>query len=445
MRHALIAALLILVACDKSKSVAETPQPPPSAKATPTPSAPRWKEGPTPDDPLLANVAPMPMPPPSETKPLATASNAFAFDLWARTSKTPGNAAFSPASISLALAMVWLGANGDTASQMKKTMHFDGTPDATAASWGKLARVMSTPPRALKLRIANRLFGEKTYKFEAPYIEKTGTLFGAPLEAVDFKTAFEPARMRINGWVEEQTEKRIVDLLPSKAITDSARLVLVNAIYFLADWDDPFEKKWTTDGPFEISPASKKDVPTMHGTGKYAIAQTGGVKVLELPYKGGDASMIFVLPDKKDGLPAVEKSLDATKLAAWRKALARAQVDVALPRFEIRPETMSLANELVALGMPLAFDKAKADFTGMGKSEDPSERLSIGTVFHKAFVKVDEKGTEAAAATAVALSGGGIPDKPIEFHADHPFLFFIVEKTSGLVLFMGRVADPSVK
>ena len=164
-----------------------------------SPSAPGSKEGPTPDDPLLANQSPLPLPPSSETKPLATASNAFAFDLWARTSKTPGNAAFSPASISIALAMTWLGAKGDTATQIKKTMHFQGTEEATAASWGKLARVMSTPPRFLKLRIANRLFGEKTFAFEQPYLEKTRSLFGAPLEPVDFKKGFDPARQKINS------------------------------------------------------------------------------------------------------------------------------------------------------------------------------------------------------------------------------------------------------
>jgi serpin B len=344
--------------------------------------------------------------------------------------------------------MTWLGARGETAAQMKKTMHFEGTEEATGASWGTLSRVMTTPPRFFKLRIANRLFGEKTYAFEPPFLDKTRTLFRAPLEPQDFKKDAVGARTRINGWVEEQTEKRIVELLPADALDDKTRLVLVNAIYFLADWGEQFEPTGTSEQEFQTASATKKNVPTMHRSGRYGYAASAqeGVKVLELPYKGGETSMIVVLPDKKDGLPAVEKAASAAKLEAWRKALTPQQVDVALPRFEVSPPTVNLGDDLVSLGMSLAFDRDKADFSGMAKPADPRERLHIGKIFHKAFVKVDEKGTEAAAATAVVMpKGGGMPEKATEFRADHPFLFFVLEKSSGLVLFMGRVADPSVK
>jgi serpin B len=458
MRRSFFAALLVLAACEKTKAVQEpqaaTPSsstalmsaPPPTA---PPPTAPPAgsKQGPTPDDPFLANQAPLPMPPLSETRPLATASNAFAFDLFARIGKAPGNTAFSPASISIALAMTWLGANGETSAQMKRTMRFEGTQEATAAGWGNLGRVMSTPPRGMKLRIVNRLFGEKTYAFEPPFLEKTQRHFGAPLEPLDLRTGFVASQRHINQWVEDQTDKRIVELLPPGTLDATTRLVLVNAIYFLAYWSDPFEKAATSDQPFALSASSTKSVPTMHRTGRLGYAQLDGVKVLELPYKGGDASMIVVLPDAQEGLPAVERSLSAARMEGWRRALSTDPVEVALPRFEISPASLPLAGDLQALGMPLAFDRNKADFGGIGKPADPGERLYIAKVFHKAFVKVDEKGTEAAAATAVILAapGSAAPAKVREFKADHPFLFFVVEKTSGLILFMGRVADPSVK
>ncbi len=385
------------------------------------------------------------MPPPSEIRPLATANNAFALDLWPRAAAGRANMALSPASLSIALAMTWLGAKGDTASQIAKTMHFEGSSEAVGGRWGKLAKALTTPPRSLELRIANRLYGERTYTFEPGYLERTRTLFGAPLETVDFMRAFEPARLSINGWVEEQTAKRITNLLPAGALDGFTRLVLVSAIYFLSDWAEPFTPAATREEPFDVAGGTKKNVPTMHRSGSHRLAQLGDATVLELPYRG-DAAMLIALPKDRDGLSALEKSLRATTLDAWQQALAPEQVDVALPRFEVAPPSIDLAKELGALGMPLAFDRERADFRGIADPPDARERLHISKVFHKAFVKVDEKGTEAAAASAVVMAkGGGMPPKAIPFIADHPFLFFIVEKTSGIVLFMGRVTDPSVK
>jgi serpin B len=449
MRALLAPALAMGLASACSRSTPPVPDPQgsiaPSASAAPAGS----KEGPPPSDPALANVnqpPPIPMPPASETKPLATGSNAFAVDLWSRVSKTPGNLTFSPASISLAVAMAWGGAKGDTAAQMKKTMHFAGEPDATVAGWGKLSRALSSPGRPRELRIANRLFGESTYKFDQTYLDKTASAFGAPLEPLDFKTGFEPARAHINEWVEQQTKSRITGLLPAGALDTMTRLVLVNAIYFLAEWLDPFEGRSTSDEPFIVSASSKPNVPMMHRTASYPYAQVDGVKVLAMPYLGNDVAMFAVLPDKQDGLAAVESSLTTAKIAEWTKSRPSSLVEVTFPRFELSPPALSLGDELAALGMPLAFTKGKADFTGIANPADKDERLSISKVVHKAFVKVNEKGTEAAAATALVMAAGaGMPQKTIEFNADHPFLFFIVDKTSGLVLFMGRVADPSAK
>ena len=393
--------------------------------------------------PVLPDVAP---PPAADAQRLAMSSNALGFDVYRKIRATPGNLALSPASISAALAMTYGGARAETEAQMKRAMHLEGPRDAVMADWGTLSRSLQSPSRPVKLRIANRLFGEKTCAFDQAFLDRTRDAYGAPLEPTDFKSAFEPARMRINGWVEDQTEKRIKDLLPANALDAATRLVLVNAIYFLADWAEPFERSETYDAKFKVAGGAAKPTPMMQSRRSYRFGQTSGVKLLELPYRGGDTSMLVALPDREDGLDAVEASLSPTKFAAWTAALASHEVEVKLPRFEVSPASLSLGSELVKLGMIDAFDRQKADFTGIANPKDPGERLSIGQVVHKAFVKVDEKGTEAAAATAVGGVGGGLPSPPKRvFTADHPFLFLIVEKASGLVLFMGRVADPTVR
>jgi serpin B len=382
---------------------------------------------------------------PSQPMPTAQSSNAFGFDLYARLNKTPGNLALSPFSISTALAMTWGGARHDTEQQLGKVLHAAAPRDAAVASWGALSQALQDPARALELRVANRLFGEKTFTFEPAFLGQTKARFAAPLEPVDFKNAAEPARLRINSWVEEKTARRIKDLLPPRSVQSETRLVLVNAVTFVADWQTPFEKQSTFPASFTPAAHAPKQVPTMHNALEARFAQRDGVKVLELPYRGG-AALLLVLPDKADGLAAVEQSLDAKRFAEWTAALGAPQrVNVALPSFKVEPAaSLPLASELSALGMPLAFDPERADFTGAGTSPDPKKRLYLSEAFHQAFVKVDEKGTEAAAATAVVMAdGAGRPPKAVAFAADHPFLFFIVDQPSGLVLFMGRVADPA--
>ncbi len=386
------------------------------------------------------------MPSPETSKQLATGSNAFGLELWSRAGKAAtGNFAMSPASISIAFAMTYGGARGETAAQMKKVLHFGGEPDAVMRSWGAFSRALSDPTRPLTLRIANQLFGEKTYTFKQTYLDQTRAAFGAPLEQVDFKSAPEPSRERINAWVEDRTEKRIKELLPPSSIKPLTRLVLVNAIYFLGNWEHPFDPARTQDQPFSTSASTTKKVPMMQQVHELGYAEVGGTKVLELPYKGGSGSLLVALPNKVDGLASLERTLSTAAIDSWRRALVNQSVNVSFPRFEASPSSsVSLRTELEAMGMPVAFDKAKADFTGMADPPDPDERLAIDDAFHKAFVKVDEKGTEAAAATAVVMSARGMggPPKIAEFKADHPFLFFIIEKQSGLVLFMGRVTDP---
>lgn len=416
---------------------------PVSAKPTAVSSAPASASS------APAATTPPVAPPAAEAvSKLANGSNAFGFDLYQRLRKKPGNIVMSPASITTALSMTWGGAKGDTASQMKKVLHLEGTPEEVMTTSGKLAASLEDPSRPLKFRIANQLFGEKTFKFEQAFLDKTKAAYGAPLEMLDFKSAAEPSRARINGWVEDETEKRIKDLIPKGAVTSDMRLVLVNAIYFLGDWEYPFEKEKTQNAAFFTTKSEKKDVPMMNRTGGYKLVQKDGMKALELSYKGGAMSMVVVLPDQVDGLDALEKSFDQKKLADLTKEMKSERVWAQIPKFEIAPaSSLSLGEDLKEMGMKDAFDRAKADFTGIANPPSPEDKLYIGQVFHKAFVKVDEKGTEAAAATAVLMprAGSAAPAEPIPFKADHPFLYFIRDNASGLVLFMGRVADPSTK
>jgi len=377
---------------------------------------------------------------------LARDSNAFAFELYARLRATPGNQVVSPASLTTALAMTWGGARGETAEQMKRALHFTGTPGEVMQASGRLSASLTDPARPLVFRIANRLFVEKSFQLQASFESATRAAYGAATEALDFKAAPEPARLRINGWVEGQTQNRIRNLVPARGVDGETRLVLVNAIYFLGDWEEAFTKEATRPAPFHLTASTTKSVATMHRLDTLRFAQTAGLKALDLPYAGGAMSMLLVLPDGIDGLPALEASLSPTKVESVIASLTSTRVLVALPKFEIDPaSSLSLRELLESMGMGLAFDKVKADFTGIANPLDPRDRLSIGNVFHKAFVKVDEKGTEAAAATAVAMQrvGAAAPiTKPAEFIADHPFLFLIRDNATGLIVFMGRVAEP---
>jgi serpin B len=377
---------------------------------------------------------------------LARSSNAFGFDLYQRLRQAPGHLVVSPASITTALTMPWSGARGETAAQMRTVLHLDGTADEVLATSGQLSRSLQDPSRPLVFRIANQLFAEKTYKLVPAYVEATRAAFGAPVELLDFKKAPEPARVRINRWVEDKTERRIKDLIPPRAVERDTRLVLVNAIYFLGDWMYPFEGGETRPAPFHLTAAEKKNVPTMHYEGGLRISHKDGVTAVEMPYKGGDLSMLLLVPDEIEGLAAVEGALDPKMLDALVGELKRERVALALPKFEVNPgESLSLGEDLKALGMPLAFDRNRADFTGIADPPKPADRLVLAKVFHKAFVRVDEKGTEAAAATAVmGIRAGAAPGAgPRHVQADRPFLFLIRDNASGLVLFLGRVADPS--
>jgi serpin B len=340
--------------------------------------------------------------------------------------------------------MTWGGARGETAAEMKRVLHFAGAQDETSAAAGELARSLQGTSRPLTLRVANQLFAERTYPLEAPYTAAVKRAYGAPVEVVDFRNAPEKARLQVNRWVETKTEKRIRDLLPAGAVDDQTRLILVNAIYFLAKWSYPFEAHQTRPAPFHLSAGESRDVPTMSQTLSFRTASRDGATAVELPYRGKMSMLVFV-PDEIGGLPAFESAFDVGKLEAYVAALKHEYVRLSIPKFEVNPAaSLRLAAALKALGMPLAFDRQKADFTGIANPASREDRLAIAEVFHKGFVRVDEEGTEAAAATAVmGVRAGSAPARPRIVAIDRPFLYLIRDDETGLVLFLGRVTDPS--
>lgn len=376
---------------------------------------------------------------------LAASNNAFAVDLYKAVREGDGNLAMSPASISIALAMTYAGAGTETAAQMAKTMRFELPPDRLHAAFGTQLRDLAGDgsPRFYELVIANRLFGEKTVRFREPFLAITSDHYQAPLDPLDFKTAPDPSRTAINQWVATQTKDKIRDLLPEGSIAADTRLVLTNAIYFKGPWAVAFDKAATREETFK-APGGQAKVPMMRRTAQMTAAQVDGLKILELDYRGNDNSMLILLPDADDGLAALEQRLTKEALDGWIGALGNARVELSLPRFKIEPgKPVTLGKILSRMGMPLAFQPGRADFGHMAELEGEPP-LSIDDVYHKAFVEVTEEGTEAAAATGVVMvtRSAPIPVKPLVFHADHPFLFVIRDKSTGALLFMGRVTNP---
>lgn len=390
---------------------------PPVAVAVPTSEAPSAP-------PVAAPANPEPPMPTTPSPATADALNQLGFDLWRRIDDR-GNLVVGPASLLAALDMTFMGARAATADQMANVLHATGDRDAFHAEVAALLRQWEADGRreGLTLSIANRLFGERTYAFDAAFVEKTRQLFGAPLEALDFRAGAEPARQHINAWVAERTQSRIRDLIPPQGVTDETRLVLVNAMYLLARWSEPFMTAQTSPATFHVHGTRDVTTPTMHQTSFHRYGEAPGVQLLELGYDVPGFAMLFVLPRERDGLAAMERTLTAEVLRTWDQALSSRRVEVALPTFRVAPAvSLELSEALKALGMPLAFDRDQADFTGIANPPSPADRLLISFVFHKAFLEVNEVGTEAAAATAVSMMrAGSAPrmDPPVPFHADH--------------------------
>jgi serpin B len=364
----------------------------------------------------------------------------FAFDLYQQLRGNKGNLFLSPYSISSALAMTEAGARGKTREQMRSTLHLDLPADRLYPSIGDLHREINGggAKRAYELRSANALWGQKDAAFKDDYLKLLSSDLHASLNPVDFAGDTENTRKKINAAVAKQTRDRIKELLKKEDLDKATRLVLTNAIVFKADWTEQFNKQFTRERPFRGARNGAK-APFMSTINSYRQMDGGTFQALELPFTRNEVSLVVFLPKKVDGLADFEKTLTADKLAGWLAKLKEARVDLWLPKFRTTA-SFRLKKTLTDMGMPLAFDVSRADFTGMTASKG----IFIGDVVHQAFIDVNEKGAEAAAATAVELKFGGKPplEQPVVFHADHPFFFIIRDNQSGSILFMGRLVDP---
>ncbi len=331
---------------------------------------------------------------------------------------------------------------GKTAEQMAHTLRFELPAGQTHAAFGRLNGVLrgSGENRPYQLSVANALWGQKGYAFAPPFVQLVRKDYGGTLEEVDFKTAAETARDTINRWVAKETRDKIKDLIPAGALTPATRLVLTNAIYFKSAWEDEFAKSATKPAPFTTSAGSKVQVPLMHAIRRTNYFQNESIQMLMLPYQHNQLSLVVVLPKQANGLAAVERDLSADRLAQWLGKAKRYEVDTFVPRFKVTAQFM-LKKELAPMGMALAFSD-HADFSGMSTQE----QLQISQVIHKAFIDLNEKGTEAAAATAVTIKATAMPIPQklprVTFRADHPFVFLIRENRTGSILFMGRLENP---
>lgn len=377
---------------------------------------------------------------------LCEANTSFALDLWKKLSENDNskNLFYSPISMSSALAMVLLGAQGNTAAQMVQALQLHKAKDVHPGFQSLISEI-NKPETKYLLKIANRLYGEKTYSFNSGFLDSCNKFYLSELEQVDFVQQFEEARGRINNWVEEKTEGKIQNLLAQGTVDSLTRLVLVNAIYFKGNWAEQFNKDRTREMPFRINKNETKPVQMMFRKGKYPMTYIGEqqTKIIELPYEDKELSMIIMLPDDinddSTGLEKLERELTYEKFADWTnpEMMDTNEVELYLPRFKLE-ENYDLKPFLTSLGMCDAFHVVKADFSGMSDSND----LVLSKVVHKAFVDVNEEGTEAAAATAAVMMLRCAIIRVPRFMADHPFLFFIRHNKTRNILFCGRFCSP---
>lgn len=377
---------------------------------------------------------------------VAGGNNDFGWDLLHQLQAESGNLFYSPFSISSALAMTWAGARGDTETQMAQTMHYSLDQAGFHPAFNGLMLALDSrakaegiePDKAFKLHLANALWGQQGFSFVSSFLDTLALNYGAGMYLVDFQKDPEGARQDINTWVSKETEQKIKDIVPQGVIDPSTRLVLANAIYFKADWANEFNKDDTADQEFHLADGTTVNVPTMFQNGSFRFATGNSLMAIELPYAGNDLSMVILLPNEGQ-LETVQAGLDSSSLDTLLNAMEYQNVDLYLPKFKYE-YSLSLADTLARMGMTDAFDPSKADFSGMDGARD----LYIGDVLHKAFVAVDEAGTEAAAATVVIMKlTAMLPESAIEFRVNRPFLFVIRDIPTGTILFVGRVMNPA--
>lgn len=384
---------------------------------------------------------------PGGPETLAEDNNDFAFALYDQLRQRPGNLFFSPFSIRIALGMTQAGARGETAAQMREALCISSSNETWHVAFAEIIQQLNAAGGGkYEMAVANSLWGQDGTLLQPAFVDLIARHYGGGMYLVDFRRDAETARLTINQWVEDKTRQKIHELIPSDLDADT-RLVLVNAIYFKGMWVLLFPKAATRDEPFHLEGGGKVRAPLMHLHEEVRYLQAEGYQAVDLAYRG-DLSMLVLLPDRKDGLRDLEKRLSARMLHDCVAQMGAREVKLFLPRFKLTWGTVNMRDQLAALGMPLAFTRFQADFSGINGHEPPQQdSLFISAVFHKAFVEVNEEGTQAAAATAVVLFAGSCDTPPpiANFRADHPFLFAIRDRKTGAILFLGRMADPTLE
>jgi serpin B len=384
----------------------------------------------------------------AQLQQLASNNRQFAFEFYQKLAAgyKNQNLFFSPYSISTALAMAYAGARGQTETQMATTLHFNLPQESLHAAFNSESLQLDSrgqgasgkDGKGFRLNVANSIWGQSGYPFVDSFLDCLAVNYGAGLNTVDFANNPETCRLTINSWVEEKTEGRIKDLLQPGSVDAQTRMVLVNAVYFNAAWLKQFKTGATSLGAFNLLSGSSKQVNMMHQTDSFNYFDADGYTAIELSYDGNQLSMVMVVPDQGQ-FSTVEASLAADVLDTIVAGLQSQQVELSMPRWRFTTDIISLSGMFRQMGMKLPFDSSSADFSGIATVE----KLSISDIVHKAFIEVDESGTEAAAATAISLSGSAMPPPPILLNIDRPFIYFIRDIATNTIIFAGRVVDPS--
>ena len=375
--------------------------------------------------------------------------NAFALALYDSIRTQSGNLFFSPFSLYIALGMAYAGARGETAAQMREALRISVQDDDFLSGCAQALNSLNSASGAgTELAVANSLWSQAGEPLQSAYLDEIDRHFGGGVTAVDFRDETDAARALINRWVEERSKGRISEIVSPGALNADTRLVLVNAIYFKATWAMPFIVPLTRDQPFFLEGGGEIKTPLMKQFADMGYLKGPDFQAVTLPYRG-ELSMVVLLPDRREGLRDLEAGLSVSLIRDCLRGQSSREVDLFLPRFRISWGAVDLSESLKGLGMDLAFDAARADFSGINGLAPPNEEsLFLSAVLHKAFVDVNEENTEAAAASLMGMKLGGIeppydpPPNPV-VRADHPFLFAICDRRSGAVIFMGRVVDPT--
>ncbi len=417
----IIVLTVLFSGCTGKQGVTPTPAP----TATPTIT----------ETPAVTAIVPQP----NASITIANSINNFTFKTYSVLRNEPGNLFFSPFSISTALSMTAEGAGGKTLEEMRNTLELSNDSSANRQGFESLLDSLNAKNASYNLSVANAIWIEKTFSVKQEFSSALSTYYSASAQQADFVNDADGERKNINNWVAGKTNNKILDLIPQGGINPMTRLVIANAIYFKGNWAQQFDKNETENATFFTPQSGNVSVPMMHlsKSENASYYSDNELKALEMDYRGDNLSMLILLPNASHSLSEVEAGLSSAEISGIHAKLIRQPVQVWLPRFSmIKSEEMS--DLLKELGMKTAFDPNAADFSGI----NPAGGLFISDVFHKAFINVDETGTEAAAATAVVVGITAYEVLP-EFRADHPFLFFIMDKHTGAILFMGRVTDPT--